>query len=346
MEKVIELCQKYNINIIQNNYLYGCATGIGDILFRILCMKNNQITKNFYINLHYFTQPYYMSEPINQLEFRIKLIHDLLKSNNIPFEKVIFIYSTTLRIDCDIDYKNILCFNLNLTKSEDSLYKYKETPNIDYSADYDMLPPKNYIRLKKMKAHRMTIQTTIPVLNMSNIIIENSDRSKDLINEIKQEYIIFHTKCRHTKDENYELLKNKIKQFCENYKSKYTIIIMGEQIFPVTEESIGHGITTVYDELKVLEKNNKVVDLTINNIYNNLNYENYYNDVKLMKNAKYNIIFGRGGPLCTSIIFGKSTIFYYKSYPKYNELNDDNLKNNNHFHYENIDELLNKLDNI
>lgn len=344
MDKVIEICKKYNINIIQNNYLYGCATGIGDILFRILCMKNNLITKNFYINLHYFTQPYYMSEPINQLEFRIKLIYDLLKSNDIPFEKVIFIYSTTLRIDCEIDYKNITNFNLNLNNSNE--YVYKETPNIDYSADYDMLPPKNYIRLKKMKANRMTIQTTIPVSNINKEIKESNNIIIDRNIEIKEEYIIFHTKCRHTKIENYDILKNKIQNFCETYKSKYSIIIMGEQIFPVTEESIGHGITTVYQELKVLEKNNKVFDLSINNIYNNLNYENYYNDVKLIKNAKYNIIFGRGGPLCTSIIFGKSTIFYYKRHQNYNELNDEHLLKNNHFHFENIDLLLEKLNNI
>ena len=345
MDKVIELCHKYNIHIIQNNYLYGCATGIGDILFRILCIKNNLITKNFYINLHYFTQPYYMSEPINQLEFRIKLIYDLLKSNDIPFEKVIFIYSTILRVDCEIDYKNITNFNLNLTKCDDSIYKYKETPNIDYSADYDMTDPKNYVRLKKLRFHRMQIQSTIPVLNNTDVKY-NYQMPNELINNLKEEYIIFHTKCRHTKDENYELLKNKIKQFCETYISKYLIIIMGEQIFPVTEESIGHGITTVYEDLKVLDKNNKVIDITINNIYNNLNYENYYNDVQLMKNAKYNIIFGRGGPLCTSIIFGKSTIFYYKKNHNYNELGDENLLKNNHFHFENIDLLLEKLNTI
>lgn len=33
MNNVIKLCNKYNIKIIYDNTLCGCATGIGDILF-------------------------------------------------------------------------------------------------------------------------------------------------------------------------------------------------------------------------------------------------------------------------------------------------------------------------
>ena len=55
---------------------------------------------------------------------------------------------------------------------------------------------------------------------------------------------------------------------------------------------------------------NNVIDLTYENIYNNLNYEMYKNDIKIIKKAKYNICFGIGGQFCSSLVFGKSTILY------------------------------------
>ena len=69
-------------NIIYDNNLQGMATGIGDILFSFLCIKNNLMPSPFYFNLTWFIQLYYMSDPINQLEFRIKLINE---NNNLLF---------------------------------------------------------------------------------------------------------------------------------------------------------------------------------------------------------------------------------------------------------------------
>ena len=51
MDKLIEICKKYNINHV-NKDIQCDATGIGDILLRLLCIKNNLITKKFYINLN------------------------------------------------------------------------------------------------------------------------------------------------------------------------------------------------------------------------------------------------------------------------------------------------------
>ncbi len=272
MDKLIEICKKYNINPV-NKDIQCDAMGIGDILLRLLCIKNNLITKKFYINLNYFTKPYYGMDSINMFEFRVKLIIDILKYNNISYEMIIFIFSNIEGLNQDLPYELIE----------------------NYSLKFDNI----------------------------NENVENVEND---------EYIIFHTKCRHTKHENYPILKRNIKQFCSNNKSKYKIIIMGERTFPHTEEVDIHGITTVYNELLELKNHNNIIDNSIENIYSNLDYNNYKNDIKLIQNAKYNICFGLGGQLCTSIIFGKSTIVYCKVNEK---LNTDNFKKTN-FYFTNI----------
>jgi hypothetical protein len=122
---------------------------------------------------------------------------------------------------------------------------------------------------------------------------------------------------------------------------------MGERIFPITEESLAYGITTVYNELMELKNNNNIIDLSIENIYNNLDYNNYINDVKLIKNAKYNICFGIGGQFCTSVIFGKSTIVYSKSIEDYTPefINNKNFKKNNYY-FNNTNDFFNLIKNL
>jgi hypothetical protein len=279
MDKVIMMCNKYNIKP-QSIDIKCDATGIGDILFRILAIKNKLITKPFYINLNYFTKPYYKMDPINQFEFRIKLILDIIKYNNIPDEMIHFVFSNNYEISEVLPYNLIENYNLKFD-------------------------------------------------NISENIEKNTT----------EEYIIFHTKCRHNNSENYSLLKRNIKQFCGNNKFKYKIIILGERIFPHTEEVEWHGITTVYDELLSLKNHNNIIDKSIKDIYSNLDYDNYKNDIKLIQNAKYNICFGLGGQLCTSAIFGKSTIVYCKI----NDfLNTNNFKKKN-FYFTDIVEFFNLI---
>jgi hypothetical protein len=274
MNNVIQLCNKYNINTQYLNIKCD-ATGIGDILFRILVIKNNLITTPFYINLNYFTKPYYKMDPINQLEFRIRLILDILKYNNIDNKRIQFVFSDNYDISQEIPYDLIENFNLDFEQ----------------------------------------------------------------YNHNSEEYIIVHTKCRHSSQENYKILKENIKLFCKNNTFKYKIIIMGERVFPHTEEVDMHGITTVYNELLELKNNNDIIDKSIENIYSNLDYDNYKNDIKLIQNAKYNICFGLGGQLCTSIIFGKSTIVYCNVFQM---LNTNNFKKNN-FYLTNITDFLNLI---
>jgi hypothetical protein len=126
--------------------------------------------------------------------------------------------------------------------------------------------------------------------------------------DISTEYIVFHTKLRLFSNYNYESIKIKIANFCASFISKYKIILLGEQIFPLTCEVNMHGITTLYDSLLKLNINNDIIDKTEKDIYSNINYTSYRNDLNIIKNAKYNICFGLGGHLCSSLIFG-NTLF-------------------------------------
>ena len=282
MDKLIKICKKYNIHPANKNTQCD-GTGIGDILFRLLCIKNNLITKKFCINLNNFTKPYYGMDPIIMFEFRVKLIADILKYNNIPYQKIVFVFSNDPVVNCYFPYKLIKNYSLKFGDTNEN------------------------------------------VENVENV--END------------EYIIFHTKCRHTLDENYSILKRNIKVFCSNNKFKYKIIILGERIFPHTVEVDGSGITTVYNELLELKNNNDIIDKSIEDIYSNLDYNNYKNDIKLIQNAKYNICFGIGGQLCTSIVFGKSTILYCKVSQ---DLDTVSFKKNN-FYFNNVIDFFNLI---
>lgn len=123
-------------------------------------------------------------------------------------------------------------------------------------------------------------------------------------------YIIFHTKLRLIRRCNYDAIKRGIQLFCKNFKTTYTCILLGEQAFPHTYEVDAHGITTCYNELTSLKENNKVIDLTQPQIYNDLNFNHYKSDIQLIQLAKLNICFGVGGQLCTSLFFGQKTIFF------------------------------------
>jgi len=126
-----------------------------------------------------------------------------------------------------------------------------------------------------------------------------------------EKYIVFHTKCRLShKTDNYDEVKRELLGFFKSAISNYTIYLVGEQQMPVTYETTIIGTTTIYNELILLKNNNKVIDLTIPNIYNNLSYSKYKEDIALFKNAMYNIHIGLGGQFCTTLVFGNSVIQY------------------------------------
>ena len=287
--KVFEIFHQYNISISNDNSLVGDAMGIGDILCRFSCINHEFVQKKFVINLWYFSNycidgHFHYENPLNQLEFRIKFINDIVNNNdNLSPNDVVYVYNYPLE-------------NINQQLPYESMNKF-------------------YLELDK------------------NEYIQN-----------EEEYIIFHTKCRHNVTEDYAYLKERLRIFFNDFSSKYKVYIMGEQEFAETLENIHnqHGIMTVYKELSEIKKNTtNVVDITSKEIYNNLDYENYKKDVTLIKNAKYNICFGQGGQLCSSIILGKSSIFYYKI--KNINFNKTSLQCNGHYHYDTIDSFLNAI---
>jgi hypothetical protein len=124
--------------------------------------------------------------------------------------------------------------------------------------------------------------------------------------DTSEEYIVFHTKLRLLSFCNYKEIKEKISNLCAGFKSKYKLVILGEQTFPQTLEVNIHGITTIYDQLLKLKDNNNVCDLSEKDIYSNIKYESYKKDLEIIKNAKYNVCIGVGGHFCSSLIFGNT----------------------------------------
>ena len=82
MEQITELLKKYNIEPSFNYTYVPDAYGIGDVLFRLLCISQN-LNNFFYINLDIFLDTIIYNYPISHLEFRIQLVNDIIKYNNI-----------------------------------------------------------------------------------------------------------------------------------------------------------------------------------------------------------------------------------------------------------------------
>jgi hypothetical protein len=283
-----ELLNKYNIKVYNKNinYVYhNTALGIGDLLLMINLLKYNLIKAPVYINLYYFKDNTYPN-PLNALEFRIKLMEYICRINEIDYSNIIYIYDNDLDLN---QHKNVL---RNLTN----------------------------VRLK---------------LDWDNISIENINKNQ-LLNK---EYIVFHTKCRFLNGYDYNLLKKRLANFFNNYKSKYTIVLLGEKEFAETYEVRAHGITTIYKELLLLNRNNTIIDLTKDDIYNNLNFDEYLVDMKIINNAKYNICVGCGGQFCNTLFFGNNSIVLWDNILNCYQIN--NLPNLNM--YNNIDMFIQKL---
>ena len=152
-------------------------------------------------------------------------------------------------------------------------------------------------------------------------------------------YIVFHTKLRLTSHYDYNEIKQTLKDIFSNLKIKHSnkIYLLGEREFEKNYESNYHNIQTIYSELQELHKHNEVKDLTIPEIYNSLNYENYKKDISLINKAKWNIVLGHGGHLCTSLIFG-NCIFYDPMDENY-FFQNMNLYNNGHRYFNRFDKF-------
>ena len=281
--------------IIDKEYNIECiAIGIGDILFKLLNLQENLVTKPVFINLDIFQSGYYknnnnseknvwLDNPYNNFIFRIELLNDIIK-NSSYFEKKDFIFVIT-------DFNAIILSKTNTEFNFTKIINYKLLVNDNF---------------------------------YTNNTINNSIQQF-----IQQPFIIFHTKLRLNKNYNYDTIKTQLNMFFSGLKvNKFNIILLGEQKFKNnTESNIHGGITTIYQELLKLHNfnSNKILDLTKETIYNELNYDEYKNDIYLINKAEYNICYGQGGQLCSSLLFGKTIFFdpidvdfFYKNTNLYN----------------------------
>jgi hypothetical protein len=147
-------------------------------------------------------------------------------------------------------------------------------------------------------------------LSIDDSFYKNNTMDERVQNFIKDPFIIFHTKLRLNNNYDYNKIKKHLNTFFSGLKiNNFNIILLGEQKFKQTGE--GHNITTIYPELLKLYNynSNKILDLTSEYIYNELNYDKYKNDVFLIHKAVYNICYGQGGQLCLSLLFGKCIFF-------------------------------------
>jgi hypothetical protein len=159
------------------------------------------------------------------------------------------------------------------------------------------------------------------------------------ISNIDDEYVIFHTKIRLNSSYDYNMIKKNLKNLFSSLKIKKSkkIYLLGERNFKKNYEGNVHNIQTIYDELLELNKNNEVIDLTLDEIYNSLNYDNYKKDISLINKAKWNIIIGHGGHLTSSLLFGK-TIFFSPLDEKF-FYNNINLYNSGHRYFKRLEKL-------
>jgi hypothetical protein len=299
-EQLINILDKndYKYIIDTNDNIECIAIGIGDILFKLVNLQENLVSKPIYIYLNIFLNgmvntTIWFDNPYNNFIFRINLLNDIIK-NSLFCEKKDFIFV--------ISYSEIKISKLNIT------FNYRLIKNYNLSVD--------------------------------NAFYKNNTLNETIQNFIKDPFIIFHTKIRLNNNYDYAKIKKHLNMFFSGLKiNKYNIIFLGEQKFKPTGE--GHGITTIYPELLKLYNFNseKILDLTKEYIYNELNYDEYKNDICLMHKAEYNICYGQGGHVCSSLLFGK-TIFF-------NPINIDeffqnmNLYNSGHRHFKRL-EMINK----
>ena len=285
MLEVFELCSYYDIFISQvDENIKSSALGLGDIIRLLSCIKYGLWDGPLYINLASLAL---YNNPLNYIEFRFRLIKDIVKYNDIPFSKIIFFW------------------NKNNIKQK----LFIDTINV------------NSIHNLKLK------------FNNSNLLESN------------EEYIVFHTKCRFHFDKKQVLEDLKIfEKYIRSLKTSYKIYILGEKQMQRTNfEMIDTPdiITQIYDILINLSNHNKVIDKTSEYIIDNLNYDNFIEDIILIQNAKYNIHFGDGGGMNLSMIFGKNnTIIYNRDMNKWN---NEILKQENNYIFNNINQFIEKI---
>ncbi len=121
-DEIIELCNNYNFSVV-NDETNCYATGIGDILYIILGIKNKVIHTPAYINLHLFTDTnFFYNNPVNAFEFRLQLLTDILESNDIPKTHIVFTKANPVSMKEPAIYFLLHLLSLNVPKQIPAKY--------------------------------------------------------------------------------------------------------------------------------------------------------------------------------------------------------------------------------
>lgn len=94
--ELLNLIKKYNIKIIDPNKYdesYFTALGMGDLLISFKLILKKQIQPPLLINLLWFNSQIWFNNPLNKLEFIIKLIENLIETNNLNSDIVQYVFS-------------------------------------------------------------------------------------------------------------------------------------------------------------------------------------------------------------------------------------------------------------
>jgi FkbM family methyltransferase len=127
-------------------------------------------------------------------------------------------------------------------------------------------------------------------------------------------YIIFHTRFRLSTEQSVNLFKreqNKLINFFKNFKTKYTIIIMGEKEIEENLETKGSiFFYSLYNIFSNMFKNNTIIDLTSNSLSSSNTIENFDKELHIINKAFKNITFGEGGNYVICCSFSKNNLSY------------------------------------
>ena len=122
-------------------------------------------------------------------------------------------------------------------------------------------------------------------------------------------YVVFHTRARFdTNPPNFaqDVLPKYLERI-QSLKSTYPIVLMGERSSEVNAETKLWGIESLYSVLRVLPN---VTDLTRDNTTSTNTIDEFEHDAHIIHGAKFNVVFGYGGPLSMSMAFGRQTLGY------------------------------------
>lgn len=122
-------------------------------------------------------------------------------------------------------------------------------------------------------------------------------------------YVVVHTRARF--DASGHAFQRDVYPLCAAkvrlLRSSYPIVLLGERAIEVNRESTMHPIYSMYSILRDLPG---VIDMTRNNAASNNTIEEFEREMHIVHGARFNVVFGYGGPLSLSMAFGKQTLAY------------------------------------